>query len=113
MQSTADPYNANVDPYTADSYITDAGLYVPHTPTTMLAPTGREIPNPPLDPVARREWSKLYFAELYGSSPEQLKTILNLPHLEYLAKKKLQRKRRWIVFLVVLTLVTILLSTQL
>lgn len=42
----------------------------------MIGATGREIPDPPTDPVERRRWKTIYYAELYGMPKEKIQEMM-------------------------------------
>jgi hypothetical protein len=42
----------------------------------MIGASGRNIPDPPSDPEQKRLWKTIYYAEIYGASPERIREIM-------------------------------------
>jgi hypothetical protein len=73
----------------------------------MIAPTGREIPDPPDDAEQRRLWKREYYRDLYGWSSEELERARRYENPSRYYRHR-QTPSRWILIMKFISAVAIL-----
>lgn len=65
----------------------------------MIAPTGREIPDPPEDAEQRRLWKREYYRDLYGWSAEEIERARRYGTTLPNTRRRIPMPPKWLLFI--------------